>query len=56
MGDYQKDLAIHKLEKAFEILEILTSKERAVYAPECRNELLEIMELIRKAKEDVANV
>lgn len=56
MGDYQKELAIHKLEKATEILVILTSKERACFAPECQDELQQVMDLLKKTREDVVNI
>jgi hypothetical protein len=56
MGDYQKDIAIAKLDKALEILDKLTSKDRAWVAPEFEDDLKQATEMIRKAKEHIANV
>lgn len=56
MGDYQKDLAIGKLEKATEMLGILTSRDSAWVAPEFQNDLRQVIELITKAKEHIVNV
>lgn len=56
MGDYQKELALSKLEKASEMLETLTSRDGALLVPEHKNELKQIMELIIKAKEHISNV
>lgn len=56
MGDYQKELAIEKLKKATEMLELLMSRDRAWPTPEFQYEVEQIIELIDKAKEHIANV
>lgn len=60
MGDYQKELAIEKLKKATEMLELLMSRDSVwptpESAPEFQYDVEQIIELIDKAKEHIANV
>ena len=53
MGEYQKEFALQKLDVAVDLLEKMlqmeTSEERGNY-------LMQVIDLIRKAKEHIANV